>query len=294
MEINDNLEVREIFIGISPSGARIMDPITIEPELVISHLHMLGIEYSSHIGNNMLKLKYLVDKKGNGKAKHKRRIYYVLPVTAQDVLSYYEQCSALGEETYIIKDIPNFRVPTTNSSPAVSTGKITPINVTENGKITRTRSFSQSETKSRKLARGCSESAIKRDIKRKENENSDVERSSNVKCESDKEEKGVKLKKESSGRGKEEEGRTSVLTEKRKNAENKEGQTEKRKIEDKRDRKESLGGSRRIRVEEEKENFQIQMEKRKMIPELRADFTLLSAPTTITHEPVVQARITKV
>jgi len=278
MEINDNLEIREIFLGVSPSGVRIMDPISQETKKVISNLHLLGIEYSSHIGNNMLKLKYLDDKKGNGKSKHKRRIFYVLPVTAQDILSYHEHCSTLGEETILVMDFPKLKVPTINSSPAVSSGKITPINVTENGKITRSKSVSQNEDKSRKLKRGCSEGSIKRDIKRKE---------------SDKEEKGFKLKKESSGRDKEEENR-SVLTEKRKNIENEECLlTEKRKN-DKReqDRKESLGGLRRVRVEEEKENTQNQTEKRKMITELRADFTLLSAPTT--NEPIVQVRVTKV
>jgi len=267
-----------------------MDPISLEPEFVISNLHMLGFEYSSHFGSNMLKVKYLIDKV-NGKSKYKRRIFYVLPVTAQDILSYYEHCSTLGEETDIIKDLPKFKVPSANSSPSASSTKISPFNVTDRGKITRSKSFSQQNEGKRKLMRGCSEGTLKR------KENSD-EKASNAKIECDKEEKVSKFKKESSRRGKEEENveNRGILMEKRKNMENKEGQTEKRKNEDKhvQDRKESLWGSRRVRVEDEKEIMENQPEKRKKLksPELKADFTLISDSTI--HEPPVQARVTKV
>jgi len=110
MEVSEDLQVREIFLGISPVGVRVMEPASLEPDVVIDNLHLVDIAYSLHYGNKMLKIKYLTDK-DNGKSKPKRKLFYVLPVTAQDIRTYHEQCTTLGEEADLINELPNFRVP---------------------------------------------------------------------------------------------------------------------------------------------------------------------------------------
>jgi len=116
MEVADDMQVREIFLGISPVGVRVMEPASLEPEIVIDNLHLVDIAFTSQFGNKLLKIKYLADK-DNGKSKPKRKLFYVLPVTAQDIRNYHEQCTTLGEEADLISELPNFRVPNMGPDP---------------------------------------------------------------------------------------------------------------------------------------------------------------------------------
>jgi hypothetical protein len=112
MELAEDLLIREIFFGVSPVGIRILDPDTMEPELVIGILHLVKISYSVYYGSNMLKIRYLEDRSGRiGKQKRKKMLFYVLPVTAKDLMSWYDNCVQLGEID-LISEITKFTIPT--------------------------------------------------------------------------------------------------------------------------------------------------------------------------------------
>jgi len=91
-------EVREIYLGISPSAVRVVNPQSLGAEWHVDHLHLLGMKYQTRFpNNNILTLKYFAENVGkHPKSKH----FHVLPVTAKEILNYYDQCNihSLGAE----------------------------------------------------------------------------------------------------------------------------------------------------------------------------------------------------
>jgi len=165
MEVDEALQVREIFLGVSPFGVRMMEPASLEPELVIDNLHLVDIVFSPYYGNKLLKIKYMTD--NNGKAKPKRKLFYVLPVTAQDIRNYHAQCTTLGEEADLISELPKFRRSKKDSAPKSENSSQTP----EDKPRLRSRSLSQKPQKSSRknsqpLVRGLSEGNIHKPSKR--------------------------------------------------------------------------------------------------------------------------------
>jgi len=108
MYLSDSVMVREVFFGVSPTGIRIIDPSTLEPELVFDKLQVYNMKYGQYLGNTALKIKYYLDY-GTGTTKLKKLKLHVLPVTAQDILRWYDYCSNFGEEADSLSKLPVFR-----------------------------------------------------------------------------------------------------------------------------------------------------------------------------------------
>jgi hypothetical protein len=107
---SDSGEVREIFLGISPSVVRVVEPSTLECEWSVDHLHLHGIKYLTRFpNNNILSLKYYVDNYGKH-PKSLSRHFHVLPLTAKEILHYFEQCNmlSLGAEAKCAFAPPSF------------------------------------------------------------------------------------------------------------------------------------------------------------------------------------------
>jgi hypothetical protein len=114
MILSDIFMVREIFLGLSPVGIRIIDPASLEPETVIEKIRICKITYGQYSGNTVLKVRFLEDKGSIGKTKVKKSLYHVLPVTGQDILRWYDFCSTLGEEAEaveMISELPSIKPP---------------------------------------------------------------------------------------------------------------------------------------------------------------------------------------
>lgn len=151
MDLIEDLNVREIFLGVSPTGIRVFDPTSLEPDMVVDELHVVGLSYATFYGNPMLKMKYLVDH-GDGKSKVKKKCFYVLPVTAQDILYHFENCAHM-EENEVISELPKFKVPKTSNTTEVKSAK-------EPLKIIQRSTSQMSVQPSKKLIRGHSEGSF--------------------------------------------------------------------------------------------------------------------------------------
>jgi len=110
MVLSETFMVREIFLGLSPVGIRIIDPATLEPETVIEKIRICKVSYGQYSGNTVLKVRYLEDKVSIGKTKMKKSLYHVLPVTGQDILSWYDFCITVGEEVEAA-EFPSVKLP---------------------------------------------------------------------------------------------------------------------------------------------------------------------------------------
>jgi hypothetical protein len=108
MFLSENVMVREVFFGVSPTGIRILDPATLEPEIVFDKLQVYNLKYGQYMGNTALKVKYYLET-GTGATKLKKLRLHVLPVTAQDILRWYDYCSNFGEEADTISKLPVFK-----------------------------------------------------------------------------------------------------------------------------------------------------------------------------------------
>jgi len=108
MYLSESVMVREVFFGVSPTGIRILEPATLEPEIVFDKLQVYSIKYGQHMGNTALKVKYYLET-GTGTTKLKKLRLHVLPVTAQDILRWYDYCSNFGEEADTISKLPHFK-----------------------------------------------------------------------------------------------------------------------------------------------------------------------------------------
>jgi hypothetical protein len=108
MFLSENVMVREVFFGVSPTGIRILDPATLEPEIVFDKLQVYNLKYGHYMGNTALKVKYYLET-GTGATKLKKLKLHVLPVTAQDILRWYDYCSNFGEEADTISKLPVFK-----------------------------------------------------------------------------------------------------------------------------------------------------------------------------------------
>jgi len=117
MLLTDNSLVKEIFLGISPTGLRIIEPATLEPELIIDKLQVCDLKYGQYLGNSMVKIKFYQETSKGG-TKIKKTYFHVLPVTGQDILRWYDFCCNLGEEANDITYLPSFKIPseTVNAS----------------------------------------------------------------------------------------------------------------------------------------------------------------------------------
>jgi len=104
MFLSENVMVREVFFGVSPTGIRILDPSTLEHEIVFDKLQVYNLKY----GDSALKVKYYLET-GTGATKLKKLRLHVLPVTAQDILRWYDYCSNFGEEADTLAKLPSFK-----------------------------------------------------------------------------------------------------------------------------------------------------------------------------------------
>jgi hypothetical protein len=108
MFLSENVMIREVFFGVSPTGIRILDPATLEPEIVFDKLQVYGLKYGQSMGNTALKVKYYLET-GTGATKLKKLRLHVLPVTAQDILRWYDYCSNFGEDADTLSKLPSFK-----------------------------------------------------------------------------------------------------------------------------------------------------------------------------------------
>jgi len=102
-------EVREIFLGISPIAVRVVEPVSLETEWCVDHLHLLGIKYQTRFpNNNILTLKYFMENFGKF-PKSQSKHFHVLPVTSKEILHYFDQCNIHSAEAKCELAPPSFK-----------------------------------------------------------------------------------------------------------------------------------------------------------------------------------------
>jgi hypothetical protein len=93
--VSDYSACREIFFGISPIGMRIVTPETLDAELVVSLICVSDLKFFTYLGSPTLAFKYIQDLSNTTKIKKIR--FHVLPVTAQEMLRWYDYCINFGD-----------------------------------------------------------------------------------------------------------------------------------------------------------------------------------------------------
>jgi len=94
---------REIFFGISPTVIRIITPETLDAELVVSLICVSDLKFFTFLGSPTLVFKYFQDV---ANSKTKKIKFHVLPVTAQEILRWYEFCINFGELNSLTTPLP--------------------------------------------------------------------------------------------------------------------------------------------------------------------------------------------
>jgi hypothetical protein len=94
---------REIFFGISPALIRIITPETLEAELAVTLIHVSDLKFKTFLGSPTLIFKFFTDVI-NSKIKKIR--FHVLPVTAQEMLRWYEFCINFGDLNALTTPLP--------------------------------------------------------------------------------------------------------------------------------------------------------------------------------------------
>jgi hypothetical protein len=94
---------REIFFGISPSVIRIITPETLDAELAVSLICVSDFKFYTYLGSPTIVLKYFQDVNNS---KVKKIKFHVLPVTAQEMLRWYEFCQNFGELNALTTPLP--------------------------------------------------------------------------------------------------------------------------------------------------------------------------------------------
>jgi len=118
---------REIFFGISPTGIRIVTPDSLDPEQVIASICISDIKFNTYLGSPTLLVKYYQDS-GNA-IKIKKLKFHVLPVTAQEMLRWYDNCThAIGEIQDPLISIPILKQNEDPLSDNVQVGHLSIIN----------------------------------------------------------------------------------------------------------------------------------------------------------------------
>jgi len=87
---------KETFIGISPTGIRIVAPSTFDIEMVITLMCVSELKFTTHLGNPSLTLKYFQDVSKLTQIKKMR--YHILPVTGVAMVRWYDHCNQFGDE----------------------------------------------------------------------------------------------------------------------------------------------------------------------------------------------------
>jgi len=95
---------REIFFGISPTLIRIVTPETLDAELAVSLICVSDLKFYTFLGSPTLVLKYYQDVANSNKIKKIR--FHVLPVTAQEMLRWYEFCMNFGDLNALTTPLP--------------------------------------------------------------------------------------------------------------------------------------------------------------------------------------------
>jgi hypothetical protein len=101
--VSEYSNCREIFFGISPTFIRIITPESLDAELAVSLIYVSDLKFYTYLGSPTLVFKYFQDV-SNSKIKKLR--FHVLPVTAQEMLRWYEFCINFGDLNALVTPLP--------------------------------------------------------------------------------------------------------------------------------------------------------------------------------------------
>jgi len=82
---------KEMFLGVSPTAIRLLDPVTLESSIVIEITSVFEFKNAYHLGDHTLKIKYY-QIEGAGNTKSRKLVLLVFPITRNNIKKWYDIC----------------------------------------------------------------------------------------------------------------------------------------------------------------------------------------------------------
>jgi len=89
-------EAKEMFLGVSPTSVRLLDPVTLEPSNIIELTSVFELKNTYHLGDHVLKIKYY-QIEGTGNTKTRKLALLVYPITRNNIRKWYDFCINFGD-----------------------------------------------------------------------------------------------------------------------------------------------------------------------------------------------------
>jgi len=87
---------KEMFLGISPTTIRLLDPVKLEASVIIEIMSVFELKDVYHLGDTILKIKYY-QIEGTGNTKTKKLVLLAFPITRNNIRKWYDFCVNFGE-----------------------------------------------------------------------------------------------------------------------------------------------------------------------------------------------------
>jgi len=116
-------EAKEMFLGISPTTIRILDPVSLEASVIIEIMSVFELKDAYHLGDTILKIKYYII--GTGNTKTKKLVLIAFPITRNNIRKWYNFCINFGEAADHIGKLKKSK----------STSSITSVNTNQNSML---------------------------------------------------------------------------------------------------------------------------------------------------------------
>jgi len=148
-------EAKDMFLGVSPTTIRLLDPVTLEPSIIIEIMSVFELKNSYHLGDTIFKIKYY-QIEGTGNTKTKKLVLLAFPVTRNNIRKWYDFCINFGEAAEDIGKLKKSKSTSSIASVNTNQNSVLPVddkntsqkNVPLDGKLTTTRLLTQEVSRS--------------------------------------------------------------------------------------------------------------------------------------------------